>query len=175
MSDNYINKTKNSHLKGLILLFSIPIGIALFAAAVIYMPRILANPKYDFIYSICDSYSCKNSYSVDSMGNIIQNYSNTNDTNYYNDIAGLRYYESANDSIRTITFEEAQQYKLISSSKSPDGYILSKESSHSGFILWSNYDEGFYLKNGIKKKKIELTPVGSYDSYFEEFVAWVNK
>lgn len=177
MSQSAGKKTNsNNHLKDLILLFAIPIAIAVFAAVVIYVPRLLADPKYDFIYSICDDYRCKNSYSVDSTDYITQDYySSSSNLNYYDRTASLRYYDSSNDSTRSLTLEEARRYRLNTSSKSPDGYTLARESSSSGFLFWGDYDEGWYLKNGAKKKKIELTTNNSYYSRDVKFLGWINK
>lgn len=175
MSDNNIKKTKNSHLKDLVLLFGIPIAIAVFAAVVIYTPMLSANPKYDFVYSVCDDYRCRNSYSVDATGYIYQDYPNSSSLDYYDHTANLRYYESSNDSTRSLILEEAKRYRLNTSSKSPDGYTLTRESSSSGFLFWGDYDEGWYLKNGAKKKRVELTTNNSYYSRDVKFIGWVNK
>lgn len=171
-----IKKIKsNSHLKDLILLFAIPIAIAVFAAVLIYVPQLLANPKYDFIYSVCDDYRCKNSFSIDGTGFVTQDNSSSSNLDYFDRTATLRYYDSANDSTRSITLEETRRYRLNTSSKSPDGYSLSRESSGSGFLFWGDYDGGWYLKNGAKKKKVELTTTDSYYSRDVKFLGWVNK
>jgi len=179
MSNNNNKLGSNNQLKDLLLLFAIPIAIAVFAAAVIYVPRLFVNPKYDFIYSTCDDYSCRNSYSIDSTGYVSQDYSNSSNSDYYNRTynrtASLRYYDSSNDSTRSLTLEEARRYHLNTSSKSPDGYTLARESSSSGFLFWGDYDEGWYLKNGAKKKKVELTTTGSYYSRDARLLGWVNE
>ncbi len=163
-----------SHLKDLLLLFAIPIAIAVFAAGVIYIPRLLANPKYDFIYSACDDYRCLNNFAVDGTGHVVQDYSRSAD-DYYSRAASLRYYQYASDSTRSLTLEESKQYRLNTSSKSPDGYSLARETSSSGFLLWGDYDDGWYLKNGAKKKRVELSTSGSYYSREIKFLGWVNK
>lgn len=169
-------KTKtNSHLKDLMLLFAIPVAIAVFAAAVIYIPRLLANPKYDFVYSACDVYRCNNSYSVDAAGYAVEDYVNPSNFRHYDQPARLRYYDSQNDSWRDLTLEEARRYQLNTSSRSPDGYVLTRESSSSGFLFWGDYDDGWYLKSGTKKKSVELTNSGSYYSRDIKFLGWVNK
>ncbi|HJQ08173.1 MAG TPA: hypothetical protein VJ836_01675 [Candidatus Saccharimonadales bacterium] len=176
MADNSVKKTKsNSYFKDLFLLFAIPAAIAVFAALVIYVPRFLANPKYDFIYSVCDDYRCRDSYSVDTNGYVTWGVSNAPDQDYYDRTASLRYYDSANEATKSLTLEEARRYTLNTSSKSPDGYTLDKGSSGSGFLFWDNYDESWYLKNGAKKKKVALTNNGSYHTHEVTFLGWVNK
>lgn len=167
------NSNKPSHLKDLILLFAIPIGIAVFAAIAVYAPRLFADPKYDFIYSVCSSYDCNYDYNVDSSGYVSQ-YSRNRD--YYNGTSTLRYYSAKDDSTRSLTLEEAKRYQLNTSSKSPDGYSLVREDSDSGFLFWGNYDSGWYLKDGAKKKKVELSNDSSYYSSRDiKFLALINK
>lgn len=166
------NSNKLSHIKDLVLLFAIPIGIAVFVAIAVYSPRLFTNPKYDFIYSVCGNYDCDYDFNVDGSGYVSQ-YSNQRD--YYNGTSTLRYYNAREDSSRSLTLEEAKRYQLNTSSKSPDGYTLAREESDSGFLFWSNYDSGWYLKDGAKKKKVELSNNGSYYSRDVKFLGWVNK
>lgn len=162
---------RKSFLKDLILLFAIPIGIAVFAAVVIYVPRLLANPRYDFVYSICEDYDCNYNFDIDSSGYVFLRSTD----GYYGSTAALRYYSVKDDSTRIITLAEARRYQLDTSSKSPDGYSLVKEENDSGFLFWGNYKSGWYLKNGAKKKTITLTNSSSYYSRNVKFLGWVNK
>lgn len=166
------NSNKPNHLKDLILLFAIPIGIAIFAAIVIYAPSLFTNPKYDFIYSVCDNYDCSYSFNVDSSGYVAQYGANQD---YYNTTPKLYYYNTKDDSSRSINLQEARHYQLNTSSKSPDGYSLVKEDSQSGFLFWGNSTTGWYLKNGAKNKKVELSTNGTYYSRNINFLGWVNK
>jgi len=173
MSNQPVKQPKQpSHLKDLILLFTIPIGIAVFAAIAVYAPRLFANPRYDFIYSVCSNYDCNYDFNVDSSGYVSQ-YSMNRD--YYNGTSTLRYYNAKDDSTRSLTLEEAKRYQLNTSSKSPDDYSLTREDSNSGLLFWGNYDSGWYLKNGAKKKKVELSTNGSYYSRDVKFLGWINK
>ena len=169
------NIHRTTHLKDLLLLFSIPIGIALLAAAVVYVPRLLANPKADFIYMTCTDYRCNEGYSVDLSGSIVRDYPDTTNPKYYDQSAQIYYYDAATDATRTISFDEAEKYKLNNSSKSPDGYTLTHDSSSEGFLFWGEYDESWYLKNGAKKQKIELTPGNRYYASDIKFLGWVQK
>ena len=65
-----INKT--SYLKDLALLFAIPAGVAIFVIIIVYTPKLLAIPRYDFIYSTCSSMECKYDFYVDSSGSVAQ-------------------------------------------------------------------------------------------------------
>ncbi|HSX33297.1 MAG TPA: hypothetical protein VLF91_03100 [Candidatus Saccharimonadales bacterium] len=167
-------KDKKTHLKDLALLFAVPVSIAVIAAAAIYTPRLFAKPTYDFIYSICNDYNC-GSYSVDAEGYVTQDYSKdaNADTTAHN--PDLRYYTAASDSTRSITLSEAQRYQLNTSSKSPDGYTLTHETSSSGFLFWGNYDDGWFLKNGAKKKRVDLATSSSYYSPDIIFLGWITR
>lgn len=112
---------KPSHLKDLILLFAIPIGIAVFAAIAVYTPRLLANPKYDFIYSVCSSYDCNNDFNVDSSGYVSQ-YNRGRD--YYNGTSTLRYYRAKDGSTKSLTLEEARRYQLNMSRTPTPGHSV---------------------------------------------------
>ena len=176
MSEKIMQKSNKSNpLKDLILLFAIPVGIAIFAAAVIYFPKLLANPKSDFVYSLCSSYDCRDSYNVDSAGYVSKESADSSNLSYYSGASTLRYYDAAGESTRSLTLAEAQRYRLDSSSKSPDGYSLVREETSSGFLFWGDYNAGWYLKNGTKQKKVELSSNVSYDSRDIKFLGWVEK
>lgn len=168
------NSGKPNHLKDLILLFAIPIGIAVFAAIAVYTPRLFANPQYDFIYSVCSGYDCTYGFTVDSSGHV-SDYSNNRDDHSGDGISTLRYYDAQKDSTRVLTLEEATRYQLNTSSKSPDGYSLVREDTDSGFLFWGDYDSGWYLKEGAKKKKVELSNDDSYYSRDVTFLGWINR
>lgn len=65
-------KQKPNYFKDLLLLFAVPTSIAVFAALVIYIPQLIAHPKYDFIYSACETYACDTSFTVDSVGHVTE-------------------------------------------------------------------------------------------------------
>lgn len=164
--------SKSNHFKDLLLLLAVPVGIALFAAIAVYGPSLFAHPKYDFIYSVCGSYSCKYDFKVDGSGHVVEHSSNRDS---YNDVAALVYYDATNNSTRNLTSEEAQQYQLDTSSRSPDGYSLTREESSGGFLFWTSDNAGWYLKDGVKKKHVELSMSGPYYSREVTFLGWVRK
>lgn len=161
-----------SPLKDLILLFAIPLGIAAFAAIAVYVPRLFTHPAYDFIYSACSSYDCAQPYTVDDSGHISQRPASYQD---YADVATLRYYSTKDDSTKSLTPEEAARFQLNTSSKSPDGYSLTREDTDNGFLLWGSYDSGWYLKDGAKKRKVELSTDYPYNSRDIKFLGWITK
>lgn len=127
------------------------------------------------MYSLCDDYRCRDGYSVDAAGNVTQDILSSVQASYYRTASTIRYYEASTDSTRSLTLAEARQYRLDTSSKSPDGYSLIREETSSGFLFWGDYNEGWYLKNGAKKQRVELSTGGSYYSQDVKFLGWVNQ
>lgn len=167
---------QSSHLKDLILLFAVPVGVVLIAAAVIYLPRIFANPQHDFIYSYCEDYQCRDKYFVDADGHIEQTeeyFYNTFEKSYYPN-ATLYYYDVSNDSSRSIALSDAQKFTLNTSSRDPDGYILKHEESNGGFLFWSDYSDRWSLGDGPKKKRVLLASDTNYSSKEINFLGWVE-
>lgn len=169
-----VNPQVKSHVKDLVLLFGIPIAIALFAAAVVYIPQLMANPKYDFVYSLCNDYTCKDSFTVDG-GQVSKDTSSAPHQDYYAKAATIHYYNSSSDSTKSLSLDEAKKLRLSTVSKSADGYTLTRDETESGFLFWGDYDAGWYLKNGAKKKKIVLSNNDSYYSQDVKFLGWVEK
>lgn len=172
MAKSTSHKSTSNYTKDLILLFAIPGAIALIAAAIIYIPRLLANPQYDFIYATCDSYVCRDDYSVDSTGKVTKSSESESDNIQYSEI---RYFSVDTDSTHSLTLEEAQKYKLNTTSRSPDGYRLERVSSNGGFLFWDSSDEGWYLREGMKKKRVALSNSDAYYSRSIKFIGWVEK
>lgn len=164
---------KTSYLKDLALLFAIPAGVAIFAIIIVYTPKLLANPRYDFIYSTCSSMECKYDFYVDSSGGVAQSEISSN---YHEKQPTLRYYSVKDDSSKSLTLNEAKHYHLDTSSKSPDGYSLVKQEPRGGLFSSGYSDYGWYLKDGIKKRKIEIP--SDYVYYFSpdiKFLGWVKQ
>ncbi len=167
------NQTKSAHLKDLLLLLAVPIGIALIAAIAVYLPRLLANPTYDFIYTLCSSYHCDDTYIVNKDGRLaLKSDTQSSDTLPYHDSTSLRYYDVRRDATRSISIEEAGEYRLDTSSRSPDNYTLVQAAGGSGgFLFWQDYDDSWYLKDGIKKRKLDIAKSGETVT----FMGWVKK
>lgn len=160
--------------RDLILLASIPLALAALLAAIVYIPQALARPSHDFIYATCDSYRCNERPEVRN-GRVTL--SLDLDTSFRtNERATLRYYDVDKQSSRALSLEEAQSYKLDNSSRSPDGYVLTRESSSSGgFLFWGSSSGGqWILKNGMYKKHVDLADAGDYYSSNVTFVGWVE-
>ena len=163
MSEETSSIQAKKHLKEILLLFSIPAFIVVTVIAFLYIPRLFANPTHDFIY--CEGYSCENRFSVDLDGKLIV----TDDFNRYPRGSNtLHYYDLEQDATRPIQAEEAGDYPLDPTSKSPDGYQLVQNSNNGGFLFWSDYRNSWSLKKGLVSKPVSI------QSYEIKFIGWVK-
>lgn len=179
MADKKPKKPKLSeHSKDLLLLFSVPIVITVIAVIAVYLPRLFANPQYDFLYTFCDGYDCDNTYITDGNGGITIRKSNADNDSYdYNrseEKIGL--YDVSAGSTRIISYAEARSFYVYENSKSPDGYELERENDGGGFLFWGDYDESLQLKNGLKRKPVDLGLNASRYYYYNDFnfLGWVS-
>lgn len=175
-------QTASKHFKDLILLFSIPIGISLLAAAIVYVPRALANPQTDFLYSYCDDYDCKDPYSAASDGRVTKSESKSRTSTEqdfystgYRAEAKLGYYDVSTGAVRVISYQEAQQYQLVASSVSPDGYSLKRGGEDGGLLFGGGSDRHWYLQDGMKKRPVELLESNTYYDNDINFLGWVRQ
>jgi len=156
----------------------LPLLLVLWIILFVYiLPSIFVKPKYNFIYVT----GYERNY-VRVVDGIIQTapcpYVETeykNCTHYLKDI-NFYLYDANNDENIPLTLSEAKEYKLDSSEKSPDGYVLrDNKDSSGGFYLFpffwgSNASRGYYIgKDGGLRKKISLK-----DSYYNfKFLGWI--
>ena len=161
----------HSVTKEFLLFLSIPLAVILILAIVLQGPSLFAKPKYDFIYSLCQDYSCDGSYIVNAEGRMTYE---QNDSGY-SDTPTLYYYSEVQHSTRQITSTEANGYALNSSNVSPDGYTLwQNNGADNGFLFWGSGGDGnWYLKDGAKKKQLNLT-TGSYGEGVH-FLGWIKQ
>lgn len=169
-----------SHLKELLLLVAIPLGMLIIVAAYIYLPQTLAKPNYDFVFAACNSSYCDDSYGIDQSGKITHTVHGTGNehSQYYDDTTRLYRYDVQTNSVSPIVLDDIHTYHLDSSSRSPDGYTLEhKNAGSSGFLLFYSREEGgWYLKNGWYRKPVQL-PVGGYYYSTDEniqFIGWIK-
>lgn len=164
MPDTLPHGRSRTHLKEVLLLFSVPLGIIALLAAFIYIPRFFANPTHDFIY--CEGYNCNSRFFVDGQGTL----ATKDDTNryLYHDYT-LKYYDIERDATRPLQPADAKKYLLDASSKAPDGYVARRNTNSGGFLFWGDYGNNWSLKKGIASKPLTL------DAGDIEFIGWVVK
>jgi hypothetical protein len=174
MTDTPLPQAKPSHVKDLLLLFSIPAAIALLAAAFVYLPTRFAHPSYSFVYSYCGDYGCADSYSLSATNHVTKDAGPVDPYSGYTKPTTLAYYDAATGASRILTYDQARQYTLINSSKSPDGYTLVHATGSSGFFLWGDYKDTWQLENGAKKKVVQLNGTTDYSNEVK-FIGRVQK
>ncbi len=163
------NNNKSSRKTDLVLIFMVPIVVMALAMAAIYFQRGQASPKYSFIYASCEDYRpCDLDYKYDEAGYI----SSFQVAEYTGDYKLYLYDIKSNESI-PISLNKAGKYKLNSSEKSPDGYVLSEDSDSMRFMFWSDNASEWYLRNGSKKKLVELVSENNDISPNIDLVGWV--
>lgn len=177
---------RSSRVKDLFLLFSIPLAISVMAAAAVYVPRLLANPTYDFVYTYCEDYDCADTYSAASDGRVTMNVVSSSSSpssplssssqNRYNDsVARLAYFDVASGASKLIDYNEAQKYQLSTSSISPDGYSLVRAGDDGGSLFGGNYSVAWHLEDGMKKRPIKLAGSDSNYSNNIKLLGWVRR
>lgn len=147
-----IKKRIGKH-KELILLFSIPLAILVIALIAMLASRLLMQPEYDFIYASCESYACTDRYIVNN-GQLEREFAN--DTAHRP--TDLYLYNVEDDSSRRISLDEAEEYRLDGSSRAPDGYELTYESSggSSFLLLHHSGNSGWQLQKGWASRFISI-------------------
>ena len=161
---------KPNILRDLAILFSVPISILLVAIAVVYSPKLFANPQQDFLYQVCGGsrYECQLSYVV--RDGVVTD-SGNGSTN-----VSLYYYDVSEETSRPIDIAEAQKLTLNASSKSSDGYTLKYRNDQYGGLFWSSSERGWRLEKGWLHKDIELTDRYTYYSgdATSPIIGWVK-
>lgn len=162
MPEKAPNNQAKKHLKEILLLFSVPLGVIALIIGFIYIPRLLADPTHDFVY--CEGYYCDNKFSVNSNGKLTT--SSETDRFSYRDYQ-LYYYDATRDATRPIQAADAENYLLDPTSKSPEGYTLERNTNSGGFLFWSESGGRWSLEKGIVSKPIDI------NGYDIKFVGWV--
>ncbi len=179
------NDQSMSARKEMLLFLLIPTGIILLVGAFLWLPSLFARPKYDFIFSACGDYNCDATFTTSNLGKIsLSTPALGTGSSYYPSYdpktPTLYFYDVKQQASRRIELGTANSYKLNTSTVSPDGYRLEQANgdSSTGFLFWgSSGDYNWYLKDGMKKKKVTLT--GSSNQYYYrnnvEFIGWVEQ
>ena len=167
-------RVKNSRFseqsKSYALLVGIPLSLLVLLATAVFVPRFLAHPEQDFIYSKCLSYRCSDEVLV-LDGHISKQ---VKQTSYYDDATypyythstELFYYDVSDGVSRKISLEEADRLTLDDFEESKDGYRFEAQRSTSRFMQ----EPRWMLRNGIMTKPLNVSP--AYKSV--TFIGWVK-
>lgn len=152
--------------KQMILFLAVPISVLVLAIGFLVVSNKLAQPSYNFLFSICPSYSCNNEFTINSAGSI----SESSRRDFMFDRAQLYLYDVGSDSYRPLTLEEAQSLDLDPSSVAPDGYRVEYENKDlGGFFFGSGTDNGWVIKKDFRAR--DLVVPNRYEREIK-FLAW---
>jgi len=160
----------------LILGFSIPIVMIIFVAASIYIPGLFVHPKFNFLYTT-NQYYYDNRYIVNN-GRLIYNPPSSDqyyDSSQVSGLTELYLHNVITNESTQISYEQAQDLQLDSSTESPDGFKVENGNESSGFLFfgYSGDDSSEYLVGHNVSKKLNInTDTSTYD-YPIHFLGWV--
>ncbi len=157
---------------------AIPLVMVIVVMLAIYVPSRYVDPKYDFLYVVGSPYESPFFYVVREGKIVIQNtpLATTNGPiaiPMKPDIPSIPilYRHDVKTNLSSmITLEEAQQLKLDSKRKSPDGYAIAQSSGGGVFPFFyeGSHDNDQYIKNQYGSQKLNVE--GAYNF---QFLAWV--
>jgi hypothetical protein len=156
--------------ESLIIGVSIPILMIVLTILSIYLPTLFAPvPKYNFIYVIGDNLYSKQ-YDVEK--GVIVKYKVKKYARMTPKDAQLFIYDVSGNIDQEVSFEDTQQLKLDTRTKSPDGYEVTFGSNKNG-----KYDYNtLYLKGHGTCKRLELqsTTDNKYNYRNLRFMGWIK-
>jgi len=170
----------------IILAFALPIVLIAIVAVVAYVPSLMLETKYNFIYSSCPDYrygyeGCEGkastpTYAVVDGKLVVQGTSTASGAQNQNKVRLFLHDTKKNES-REITVDEAKTLSLNGLVTSPDGVTVSSDYSGGGgfFPFYDNNSYyGYFLTKGSRKSKINLINDEQYYSrYSFRFIGWV--
>lgn len=163
-------QTNIKHKLPLLIGVGLPLFLVLWVIVFAYfLPKIFVNPDYNFIYAI--GYNSKYVSVYNQRIQLDTQLSKKDDLSY---LSGLDFYlyDVQNEENIPLTLDEARSYRLDSSEKSPDGYIVRSKKDGDFFFFpffWSS-NRGYYIsKNTTWVKQIFLK--GDY--YYFKWLGWV--
>ncbi len=177
----------------LIAAIALPIVFIIILALAIVVPSSRVNPKHDFVYvdtseqyrTSFNGFQYKNMYEV-KEGKISKVALKINvdpmlkypELIEYKDAPTLYYYDVDENTVREISFAEAQNLTLDKGPSSPDGYNLKFEYNSDGIfeLFGSDNNSGYFITKGAGKK--QLTGIAGTDYYYSsediKLIGWVK-
>jgi hypothetical protein len=158
----------------LVLGLSIPVAMILFIAAMVYVPQLYIQPQYSFIYATNDNRYDEYGYRVEG-DRIVYQPRISEDINHSYTEPTLYVYDVETNRSRQITLEDAQLYRLDSSTESPDGFKVVRGGSGGDFIFFfgGGYDPSHYLVGQGVSKKLNIDESSNYWDF--HLVGWIKK
>ena len=162
-------QTNIKHKLSLLVGVGLPLFLVLWVVVFAYFfPKIFVRPDYNFIYVI--GYDARYVSVYNQRIELGPQLSKKEDLSY---LGGLDFYlyDVKNEENIPLTLDEAKSYKLDSSEKSLDGYMVRSERDEDFFFFpffWGS-SRGYYInKNAIWAKQISLK-----GDYYFKWLGWV--
>jgi len=161
---------------------ALPIILIIIIAAVIYIPRFLVDPQYDFIYfeenwnsrfstTECTEYEISEGR-FKRIGEIEEHLQET----CYSDGALFYIYDVSEKESREISIDEVESLEIAKGYTSPDGFIFLRKYSNMGIfeIFGGTHEVKWYLeKDGVR---LPLNLEEKVSLYSEpQFIGWIIK
>lgn len=169
----------------LVVGIALPFVVVLVLLVAVYVPSLLADPQYDFIFTN-EGYDYnrvyKSTYAVVD-GKIAQKPVTIRlgelDRTIVEDQPTLYRYSRETGTVHEISFSEAEMLALDPGPSSPDGYIVEYGYDRGGgfFPFYdSGSSSGYYIAKGSARKKVPAIPSqnGPYGSGQLKFIGWVK-
>lgn len=167
--------TKKKNIPFIVAL-SIPVFMIVLTAASIYIPQMFVKPKFDFIYTT-GQYYCHNSWYRVENQKVARHTPKVEKPNHHcanYDEPRLFHYDVENDTVRELTLEEAQKFRLDTRRKSLDGFEIVHGSRSFDVLFFSGssyYDK--FLKKGTFSRKLKIDRSNYYYNF--KFLGWIKE
>lgn len=154
----------------LIVGIGLPLLLIAYVAVTVYLPSLFNKPLYDFIYAT--GYDSRYVTVENQIVKVNQKPSYRTNEPPQQPEFDLYLYNVSKESSKLISVEEARNYELDPSEKSPDGYVVSndRDRSYSFFpLFYGGSDRGTYLTGHRVSKRVS-------EKYYDlKFLGWVKK
>lgn len=157
----------------------IPLLMIVFVMISVYVPALLTQPKYNFVYGAGGDYYVLESYAVQN-GTLIKKEVKYPPKHIEPPVIEpkLYVYDVVNNTVKEISFDEAQKLNLSSARMSPDGFEISSGSEdYSIFSLFfsrGDYYGAKYIRgHGISKRLNMFREDRSWSYINFRFIGWV--
>lgn len=157
------------------LILALPLTMTALLGAFVFLPTMFQKPKYDFIYSTCNStagsYCYENSYYVDDQKRIVQK---TQDVDYGypgGSVAPQLFrYSVATHTSQPLSIEAANALTLDHADAAPDGFRLKQDINNSNIFGPYSSTRRYALTKGAAKHTTDIQS-NSYPD--PEVLGWV--
>jgi hypothetical protein len=159
----------------------IPLALIVLSLLFVYLPNLIANPEYDYIFSVQDTctncmegqeYIVEAKVDLDGKVQFVKSSYVTTDP-YYRDtftVAKFYRYDAQTDTFDEVTTSDIENFSLSGKAESPDGFQFRQRYLESFFDGTSDYE--YVLEGKGTKLTQNLDEFDNYE-YRLDFVGWI--